>query len=162
MSCSVLPCIYPIWDSLGFLDLDDYFLPHFREVFNYYHLKYFLMAFLFVFFFWGSSDLNVGVFSIVPEVVLIYFIFFSFFLSASFISTILSSASRILSSASVILLFVPPECFWSQLSHYSLLIDSFFISSRSLLNLSCIFSILVSRLFYLWFHFYFKILDHLF
>ena len=37
-------------DSLGFLDLGD-FLPLFREVFNYYLLKYFLMVFLFVFFF---------------------------------------------------------------------------------------------------------------
>ena len=37
----------------------------------------------------------------------------------------------------------PPECFWSHLLHYSLYID-FFISSRSLLKLSCIFSILVS------------------
>ena len=36
---------------------------------------------------------------------------FSFFLSDTFISTILSSTSLILSSASVILLFVPPECF---------------------------------------------------
>ena len=43
--------------------------------------------------------------------------------------------------------FFPPGCFSSQLLHYSLLIDSFFISSRSLLNISCIFSILVSRLF---------------
>ena len=40
----------------------------------------------------------------------------------------------------------PPECFWSQLLHYSVLIDSF-ISSRSLLNISCIFSILVYSLF---------------
>ena len=31
---------------LGFLDLGDYFLPHFREVFNDYLLKYFLMVFL--------------------------------------------------------------------------------------------------------------------
>jgi len=31
-------------------DLGDYFLPHFREVFNYYLLKYFLMVFPFVFF----------------------------------------------------------------------------------------------------------------
>ena len=74
-------------------------------------------------------------------------IHFSFFLSASFISTILSSTSLILSSASFILPLLPPECFLSHLLHYSLLIDSFFISSRSLLNLSCIFSVLVSRLF---------------
>ena len=38
-------------------------------------------------------------------------ILFSFFLSASFISTILSSTSLILSSASVVLLLFPPECF---------------------------------------------------
>jgi len=36
--------------------------------------------------------------------------------------------------------------FLSHLLHHSLLIDSFFISSRSLLHVSCIFSILVSRL----------------
>ena len=33
--------VYRVWDSLYFLDLGDYFLPHFREVFNDY-LKYFL------------------------------------------------------------------------------------------------------------------------
>ena len=38
-------------------------------------------------------------------------LFFSFFLSASFISTILSSTPLILSSAPVILLLFPPECF---------------------------------------------------
>ena len=35
-----------LFGTLGFLDLGDYFLPHFREVFNYYLLKYFLMVFL--------------------------------------------------------------------------------------------------------------------
>ena len=58
--------------------------------------------------FWDSYDLNVGAFNIVSEVsevVLIYFFLFSF------ISTILSSTSLILCSASVILLLVPPECF---------------------------------------------------
>ena len=73
--------ISPIWDSLGFLDLGDYFLPHFREVFNYYILKHFLMVFLLVFF-WESYDLNVGTFNIVPEVseiVLISFNSFFFF-----------------------------------------------------------------------------------
>ena len=72
------------WNSLGFLDLGGYFLPHFREFFNCYRLKYFLMAFLFVFFFWGSYV----AFNIVPEVseiVLISFNSFSFFLSASFV-----------------------------------------------------------------------------
>ena len=51
----------------GFLGLGGYFLPHFREVFNYYLLKYFLMASLFVFFFWDYV-LSVGAFNIVPDV----------------------------------------------------------------------------------------------
>ena len=68
MSWGVSPWIYPVWDSLGFLDLGDYFLPHFREVFNYYLLKYFLTVFLFVFFFWDPYDSNVVAFNIVLEV----------------------------------------------------------------------------------------------
>ena len=114
MSWSVLPCIYPVWNSLAFLDLGDYFLPHFREVFNYYLFKYFLMGFLFVFFFWDSYDSNVGAFNIVlevSEVVLIYLIILSFFISVTFISTILSSTSLILSSASVILLLLLSRVF---------------------------------------------------
>jgi len=79
VSWGVLPWVYPVGDSLGFLDLDDYFLPHFREVFSYYILKYFLMVFLFVFFFWDSYDSNVGAFNIVPEVSKIVHISFLFF-----------------------------------------------------------------------------------
>ena len=103
MSWGVLRWVYPVWDSLGFLDLGGYFLPQFREVFNYYLLTYFLMPFLFVFFFWNTYDLSVGAFNIVPEVseaVLISF--YSFFCSALFISTILSSSSLILYSASTV------------------------------------------------------------
>ena len=66
MSWGVSPWVYPVWDSLGFLDLGGYFLLHFREVFNYYLLKYFLMPFLFMFFLWDTYDLNVGAFNIVP------------------------------------------------------------------------------------------------
>ena len=76
MSWGVSPWVYPVWDSLGFLDLCDYFLPHFREVFNYYLLEYFLMAFLFVFFFWDSYDSSVEAFKIVLEVSETVFIFF--------------------------------------------------------------------------------------
>ena len=82
MSWGVSPWVYPVWHSLGFLDLGDYFLPHFREVFDYYLLKYFLMVFLFVFFFWDSYDSNVGAFNIFPEaseIVLISFNSFFFF-----------------------------------------------------------------------------------
>ena len=39
-----------LFGTPGFLDLGDYFLPYFREFFNYYLFKCFLMAFLFVFF----------------------------------------------------------------------------------------------------------------
>jgi len=90
------------------LDLGGCFLPHFWEVFNYYLLKYFLMPFLFVLFFWDTEDSNVWVFNIVPEVSEIALIsFHSFFFSVSFIFTILSSTSLILSSTSVILLLIP-------------------------------------------------------
>ena len=66
-------------DSLSSLDLGDHFLPRFREVLNYYLLKYFLMVFLFVFFFWNSYDSNVGVFDIVPEVSEVVLISFNSF-----------------------------------------------------------------------------------
>ena len=125
MSWGISPWVSPVWDSLGFLGLGGYFLPHFREVFNYYLLRYFLMSFLFVFFFWDSYDLNVVAFNIVPEISGVVLISFnSFFLSASFISTILSSASLILSSASVILLLVPSRVLLILILHCSLLIDS--------------------------------------
>ena len=34
MSWGISPWVYPVWNSLGFLDLGGYFLPHFREVFR--------------------------------------------------------------------------------------------------------------------------------
>ena len=132
MSWGVSPWVYPVWDSLGFLGLGDYFLPHFREVFNYYLLKYFLMVFLFVFFFWDSYGtpmiqmlgcLTLSQRSLKLSSFLL--IHFSFFLSDSFISTILYSTSLILYSASVILLLVPSRVFLISLLHYSLYIDSF-------------------------------------
>ena len=121
MSWAVSPWVYPAWDSLDFLDLGDYFFPHFKEVFNSY-LKYFLMVFLFVFF-WNSYYSYVGAFNIVPEVSEVVLISFnSFFLSVSFISTILSSTYLL---PQLFYCLFPPECFGSQLLHYSLLIDSF-------------------------------------
>ena len=86
-------------------------------------------------------------------------ILFSFFLSVSFVSTFLSSTTLTHLLPQLFYCWFLPECFWSQLLHYSLLIDSFFISSRSLLNFSCIFSILVSRLL-ICNCFVFKILNH--
>ena len=40
-----------LFETLGSLDLGDYFLPHFREFFNYYLLKYFHKYFT-----WSSSS----------------------------------------------------------------------------------------------------------
>ena len=81
MSWGVATWVYPVWDSLGFLDLGGYFLCHVMEVFSYYLLEYFLMTFLFLFFFWDSYDSNVGAFHIVPKVPEVVLISFdSFFL----------------------------------------------------------------------------------
>ena len=57
---------YPIWDSLGFLDLGGYFLSHFREFFNSNLLKYFLI--LFFSSFWDPYNSNVGAFNTVPKI----------------------------------------------------------------------------------------------
>ena len=75
--------VYPIWDSLGFLDLGGYFLSHFREFFNSNLLKYFLI--LFFSSFWDPYNSNVGAFNTVPEIfetVLNSFHFFFFLYSA--------------------------------------------------------------------------------
>ena len=73
-------------------------------------------------------------------------ILFSFFLSASFLSTVISSTSLILSSASIILLLIPSRVFLIWVIAWFIIDWIFFISSRSLLNISCIFSILVFSL----------------
>ena len=109
MSWRVSPWIYPVWDSLRYLDLINYFLSHIREVFNYNLFNYFLSPFLFLFF-WDPYKSSVGAFNVVPEVseaVLNSFHFFSLFCSVIVISTILSSRSLICFSASVILLLIP-------------------------------------------------------
>ena len=150
MCWGVLPWVYPVWDSLGFLDLGGYFLPHFREVFNYFLLKYFLTAFLFVLFFWDSYDSNVGALNIVPEVSEVILISFNsfFFYPLCFIYF----------HHSIFHLTYPIFCFnCSTVGSLQSVFDLiycifiierlFFISSMSLLNLSCSFSILVSSLF---------------
>ena len=108
----VSPWVYPVWDSLGFLDLGGYFLPHFREVFDYLYSNIFSCPFLL-----SSSSATpiiqvLGCFNLivdVSETVLIYF-YSSFFHSVAFISTILSSRSLILLPQLLCCLF-PPECF---------------------------------------------------
>ena len=162
MSWGVLPWIYPVWDSLAFLDLNAYFLHHSGDVFKYY-LKYFLMAFLFVFFFWDSYDSNVGAFDIVPEVsevVLISFNYFFLFSSLLHLFPPFYLPPHLSYLLPVILLLVPSRVLLISVTALFIIERFFFkISSRSLLNISCIFSILVSRL-YLLLHFVFKILDN--
>ena len=149
MSCSVSPWVYPVWDSVGLLDLGDYSLQHFREVFSYYILKYFLMVFLFVLFSWDSYYSNVGAFNFVPEVsevVLISFnsvsspLCFIYFYHSNFCLTYPIFCL-------LILLLVPSRGFLISFIVLFIKYWLFFIPSSSLLKLSCIFSILVSRLF---------------
>ena len=142
MSWGVLPWVYPFWNSLGFLDLGDYFLPHFREVCNYYLLNYFLMVFL-------SSSSGIPIIWMLGRFILSWrslrlssflLIRFSFFLSAYFYHSIFYFTNPIfcLCYSTIVASRVSLILFIALLIMYWL----FFISSRSLFNLFCIFSIL--------------------
>ena len=52
----VSPWVYPIWDSMFFLDLIDYFLFHAGEIFNYNLFKIFRIPFIFLFLFWKWKE----------------------------------------------------------------------------------------------------------
>ena len=52
MSWLVFSWVYPVWNSLCFLNLTDYFLFYVGEIFNYNLFKNVLTPFLFLFFFW--------------------------------------------------------------------------------------------------------------
>ena len=73
------PWVYPVWYSLCFLDLVDYFLSHVREVLSYYLFKYFLRSSLSLFSFWDPYSVNAGVFNVVPDGLLGCLHFFSSF-----------------------------------------------------------------------------------
>ena len=137
MSWCVSPWIYPVWDSLCFLDLINYFLFHIREVFTYNLFKYFLRPILFLFFLWDPCNLNVGVFNVVPDVSeIVLNCFYSLFCSVAVISTILSSSSLIHPSASVILLLIPSSVLFTSVIVLFITVCLFFSSSRPLLNIS--------------------------
>ena len=68
MSWHVFLWLYPVLDSVCFLDLIDYFFSQVREVFNYDLFKNVLIRLLFLFFFWDPYNLNVGGFNVVPEI----------------------------------------------------------------------------------------------
>ena len=111
VSWGVSPWVYPVWDSLGFLDLGDYFLPQF--------------LFLILIIFGCAGSLFLSSSSGTPMIRMLghltlslrslrlssfLLIHFSFFLSFSFISTILSSTSLILSLPPLFYCWFPPEC----------------------------------------------------
>ena len=155
MSEHVSPWVYPLRDSLNFLDLIDYFLSHVGDIFNYNFFKDFLSTFLFFFFLWGSCNSNVDVFNIVPKVseaILNSLQSFSFILLLSSYFNHSSFSSHICSSALVILLLVPSRIFLISVIVLFISVCLFFISSMSLvtvltmLNASYIFSILYSSL----------------
>ena len=75
----------------------------------------------------------------------ILFILFALVYSVAVISTILSSRSLIRSSASVILLLIPSREFFISFIVLFIIVCLLFSSSRSLLNVSYIFSILFPR-----------------
>ena len=86
MSLSVFLFGLILCGTLGFFDIRGYFLSQIREFLTYNLLKYFLIYFLFLFFFYDSYNLNVH--ALVPEVsetVLISFFSFSLCFSASVI-----------------------------------------------------------------------------
>ena len=124
--------------------LIDYFLADIMEVFNYNLFKYFLSPFFF------SSSSGTPIIRISVHLMLsqrslrlssILFILFSLFCSAVVISTILSSRSLIRSSAPVILQLIPSREFLISFIVFFLIVCLYFSSSRSLLNVSCFFSL---------------------
>ena len=91
MSWHVSPWVYPVWDSLRFLDLIDYFLSHFGDVFNYISSNIFSDHFFF------SSSSRMPIIQMLVHLMLsqrslrlpsILFILFCLFGSATVISTL--------------------------------------------------------------------------
>ena len=135
--CVLLEFILP--GIVCLLYLVDYFISPVRDVFSYYLFKYFLRSFL-------SSPSGTHIMQILVCLLLsqrslrlssFIFILFSIFCFAAVISTILSFMSLTCSSASVILLWIP--------SHLLFILFISVHSSKSLVNISCIFSILFPR-----------------
>ena len=103
-----------LYGTLCLLDLFDYFLFYAGEIFKYNLFKNFLILFLFLFFFWNSYNLDVGVFDIVLEVsetILSFFHSFYFILLFRSYFHHFIFRSLIHSSTSDILLWFLPEYF---------------------------------------------------
>ena len=134
MSWHFSPWVYPVWDSLCLLHLIRYFLFHVGKIFNYNLFKNFLILFLFLFFFWDPLiQMLVHLIFLQRSLRLssVLFILFTSFSSIEVISTILSSSSRIHSSASDILLLIPSRVLLISVIVLFVSVCLFFNSSRS-------------------------------
>ena len=63
-----MSCIFPVWETLGLLDLSGYFLSLVREVFKYNLLRSFRIPFLFVFYFLDPYNSNVVILNVILEI----------------------------------------------------------------------------------------------
>ena len=145
MSWHVSPWIYPVWDSMHFLDSIDYFLSYISEVFNYNLFKYFLSPFLFLFFFWDPYNSNVGVLPEVSKTVLNSFNpFLSILLCSSYFHYFIFQVTYPFFCLSYSPL-IPSREFLISFIGLFIIVCLLFSSSRSLLNVSCVFSILFPR-----------------
>ena len=139
MTWGVSLWVYPVWDSLIFFNLSGSFLPHFREFFfTIVSLNIFSGPFL-----WYSSSGTLTVWMLghwtlsQRSLRLSSFLWILFFFVSSsmfhlfppfYLPPHLSSIQP-----QFFYCWLPPEYFWSQLLHYSLLIDS---SLQDLLELT--------------------------
>ena len=121
-----------------------YLLSHIREIFNHNLFKYFLSPFLFLFF-WVPYNSNIGVFNVfseVSETVLNSFhSFFFILLCGSYFHYFIFQVTYPFFCL-VILLLIPSRVFLISCIVLFIIVCLLFSSSRSLLNISCIFSIL--------------------
>ena len=115
VSRHVSPWVYPVLDSLYFLNLTEYFFSHAGKVFNYNIFKNVLSDFLFLFFFWDPYNSNVGELNTVPEVskaLLNYFHSFSFILISNYFHHLIFQLTV-------------PFFFFLQLTYYCFLLENF-------------------------------------
>ena len=142
--------VHAVWDSQGFLDWVAISFLMLGKFSTYSFLKYFPYPFFFFFLFWDLYNSNVGVLNIfweVSEAVLISFHSFLFILLcfSYFQCPYLPACLSILLPKLFCSLF-PLVCFFN-LSYYVIHHwQSILYFSRSLLNISCIFSVSASIL----------------
>ena len=132
--------LWVVWASWTWVAISFPMLGKFSSIIS---SSIFSYHFFFLFFFWDPYNSNVGVLNVVPEVsetVLIYF--YSFFFIPLCFSYFQHSISQLtyLFFCLILLLVHSSVAFISVIMLF--IVDYlFFISSRSLLNVSCIFSI---------------------